>query len=122
MHNDDVERMVIVGGTFDHLLEFGAVVVHGGGTGLDIVGDQRPFLVCAKRADLLALIGDRQIALGLRPGRDTQIGTCPRPGDERIVIVGGTKGVAMADIHSGSSFLGSVPELPAIGNPGRPPV
>lgn len=58
----------------DHLLKGRAPIVRRAAARLDIVLHDRPAASGAIALDLTALVGDRQVALGLPAGRDAKIG------------------------------------------------
>ncbi|KRE00695.1 hypothetical protein ASE61_19725 [Bosea sp. Root670] len=65
VHDDDVERAVIIAGPLDHPLELGTIVISGGRTGFDITRGQFPASGEAEGFDLPGLVRDRQISFRL---------------------------------------------------------
>lgn len=75
MDEDHVERRRLGQCRIDHRLEGRPAVISRAAAGLDIILHHRPAPRCAIAFDLAALIGDRQVALGLLAGRDAEIGS-----------------------------------------------
>ena len=77
MYDNDIERVLTVAGTLDHVLKLGPLVVGGRRAGLDVFGDDAPPARGYPSLRLLLLIGDRQILLGLSAGRNAQVDCSP---------------------------------------------
>ena len=73
VNNNQIERPLPVTGAFDHLLEDRSAVVTGGSTAFDEIGGHDIAMGAAPSLQLAALVGNRQIVLGLTAGRDPHV-------------------------------------------------
>jgi hypothetical protein len=80
VHDDHVERVFPIAGPLDHLLEHGSPVIGGGSAGLDELCRHGIAMTTTPGMQLLALVGDRQIMLGLPARRNAHVERGPRLG------------------------------------------
>jgi hypothetical protein len=73
VHDDHVERVLPVAGPLNHLLEDGPPVIGGGSAGLDELCRHGMAMTKTPGLQLLALIGNRQIMLGLPARRNAHV-------------------------------------------------
>src|SRR5262245_1416774 len=70
---DQIEGLLPIAGTFDHLLEDGSAVITGRSAALDELRSHGTSLGAAPRFQLAALVWNRKVVLSLRAGGDPHV-------------------------------------------------
>src|SRR5690349_1450464 len=86
VHHDQLECMLAIACTFDHLLEDGSAIVARRRAALDELGDYRIALAPAPVLQLPALVWNRKVVLRLTARRDPHVQHGPR--SRRVLFEG----------------------------------